>query len=306
MRSYSVLEMISCPSYIGGIIRSNPSNRGGGDTKARLKTCAGRPTIAISSGNSGVTCIKYSTARTRILHAACFSRWNTRPSVASVVVSRIKPHSLPPLFHSEFSLLENRAENLPSPPPLILKLQIERDIRVLFRRMSRWKRSRRFATSTPTTAALLPASIVRLDQPSTRVEPNPTPKIRRVTRQQPGWVLGARGISPSPPHPFHPRFPSSLSTFPSPLSSPHSPPLSRFPAFLRQRRYYYYSPTSLWSVSPPSFSPPPYSLFPFLCNLPAAFASLFTPLLPLPSSGSTSSGGDAATLPFSNKHKFGN
>lgn len=74
---------------------------------------------------------------------ACFSRWNTRPSVASVVVSRIKPHSLPPLFHSEFSLLENRVETLPSPPPLILKLQIERDIRVLFRRMSRWKRSRR-------------------------------------------------------------------------------------------------------------------------------------------------------------------
>lgn len=41
-----VYEMISCPSYIRGIITSNPSNRkgggGSGDAKARLKTCAGR------------------------------------------------------------------------------------------------------------------------------------------------------------------------------------------------------------------------------------------------------------------------
>lgn len=138
--------MISCPSYIRGIITSSPSNRGGsGEARARLKTCAGRPTIAISSGNSGVTCIKYSTARTRILHAALVSPNGTHDRAwhrSSCRASSPIPF-LPCFIPNLVSWKTEPRLSLSPLLPLILKLQIERDIRVLFRRMSRWKRSRR-------------------------------------------------------------------------------------------------------------------------------------------------------------------
>lgn len=190
------------------------------------------------------------------------------------------PHSLPPLFHSEFSFLENRAETLPLSPspllPLILKLQIERDIRVLFRRMSRWKRSRR--DSRPQHPPP-PRYYPRLSSDSTnpRQGLNPT-QPRRFEEWRGSSQAGclAHAAFPLPRStPFPSAFPSSLSTFPSPLSSPHSPPLSRFPTFLRQRRccHYYYSPTSLWSVSPLPSLPPP--------AIPAPFSLPFFVISPL-------------------------
>lgn len=166
----------------------------------------------------------------------------------------------------------------------------------------------RFATSTPTTAALLPASIVRLDQPSTRVEPNPTPKIRRVTRQQPAWVLGARGNPPSPPHPFHPRFLHPYQHSPRRFLPPT---LRHYLAFLRFS-------ASVATTTPllrfdPCLLHPPLST----PTNPAPFSPFFviSPLLSCPSSPlyyhspSAAAPAAVATLPLflsrvSNKHKF--
>ena len=243
---------------------------------------------------------------------ACFSRWNTHGRAwrhRSSCRASSDPFPSSPFFHSEFSFLENRAVSLSPPLPLILKLQIERDIRVLFRRMSRWKRSRR--DSRPQHPRYYPRLSPDSTNPRQGLNPTqPRPKIRRVTRQA-AARLGARGIPPPPPHPFRPRFPSSLSTFPSPLSSPHSPPhylaLLRFSASGRCR-YHCYSPTPLWSVSPlhPSpLSPPTLPPFFVISPLPSCLSS------PLYYHSPTAAAAPAAvaTLPLflsraSNKHKF--
>lgn len=250
---------------------------------------------------------------------ACFSRWNTRPSVASVVVSRIRPIPFLPCFIPNLVSWKTEPRLSPSPPPLppspllplILKLQIERDIRVLFRRMSRWKRSRR--DSRPQHPPP-PRYYPRLSSDSTnpRQGLNPT-QPRRFEEWRGSSQAGclAHAAFPLPRStPFPSAFPSSLSTFPSPLSSPHSPPLSRFPTFLRQRRccHYYYSPTSLWSVSPLPSLPPP--------AIPAPFSLPFfviSPLLSCLSSPlyyhSPTAAAAVATLPLflsraSNKREF--
>lgn len=157
----------------------------------------------------------------------------------------------------------------------------------------------RFATSTP---ALLPASIARLDQPSTRVEPNPTPTEDSKSDEAGSSQARRTRHSPSPSTPF----PSAFSFIPIniPLPAFFAPlptTLSRTPAFLRQRSLplpLLLPYSALIRVSAPSIPTLPTNPAPFLCNLSAAFVSLFIPLLPLPNS-SSSSGGNAATLPFS-------
>lgn len=223
------------------------------------------------------------------------------------------PHSLPPLFHSEFSFLENRAETLPLPLPLILKLQIERDIRVLFRRMSRWKRSRRDSRPQhPPPPRYYPRLSSDSTNPRQGSKPNPTPRIRRVTRQ-PGWAHAAFPLPHSTPIrvSFIP-INIPLAAFFAPLSaiislSYVSPPASLLLLLLLLLPYF-----ALIRVSPlpsptrrqPSLPPSP---FPFLCNLSAAFVSLFTPLLPLPETAAAPAA--VATLPLflsraSNKREF--
>lgn len=132
---------------------------------------------------------------------ACFSRWNTHGRAwrhRSSCRASSDPFPSSPFFHSEFSFLENRAVSLSPPLPLILKLQIERDIRVLFRRMSRWKRSRR--DSRPQHPRYYPRLSPDSTNPRQGLNPTqPRPKIRRVTRQA-AARLGARGISPLPLH----------------------------------------------------------------------------------------------------------
>ena len=236
---------------------------------------------------------------------ACFSRWNTHGRAwrhRSSCRASSDPFPSSPFFHSEFSFLENRAVSLSPPLPLILKLQIERDIRVLFRRMSRWKRSRR--DSRPQHPRYYPRLSPDSTNPRQGLNPTqPRPKIRRVTRQA-AARLGARGIPPSPSTPFSSAFSFIPINIPLPaFFAPLPTTLSRTPAFLRQRSLplpLLLPYSALIRVSAPSIPTLPTNPAPFLCNLSAAFVSLFTPLLPLPnSSSSTSSGGNAATLPFS-------
>lgn len=121
-----VYEMISCPSYIRGIITSNPSNRkgggGSGDAKARLKTCAGR-----CAHHHCYIVWKFRRHMHKIFDRsdansacrACFSRWNTHGRAwrhRSSCRASSDPFPSSPFFHSEFSFLENRAET-PSPLP---------------------------------------------------------------------------------------------------------------------------------------------------------------------------------------------
>lgn len=169
--------------------------------------------------------------------------------------------------------------------PLILKLQIEHGIRVPFRRVSWWNgRGRDSRPEHPPPAVLLPA-IVRLDQPSSRVEPNPTRGFEDLTSQPGLWVLGARGI-PLSDHPFFSCFlhSSSLSTFPPPLTllNPFSfcptPPLSRFPAPPPPTRCYSPYFALIHHCSPHSFfrhSCPPFSPFFVIFSLVPSFSLVF-------------------------------